>query len=118
MLNNVCLMGRLTRIPELRQTSGGKSVTSFTLAVDRDGETADFIDCVAWGRTAEFVGQYITKGQLIALDGRLSTRTWTDRNNNKRKAVEVVAERVYFAEPKRAEQKGFVEVDDGEELPF
>ena len=107
MLNKTVLMGRLTSAPELKQTQGGTSVCSFALAVARSyarqGEQpeTDFIDIVAWGKTAEFVCKYFGKGQLIALSGRIQTRMWTDRNDNKRKAVEVVAEEVFFAEPKR-----------------
>lgn len=107
MLNKTVLMGRLTAAPELKQTQGGTSVCSFSLAVARSyarqGEQpeTDFIDIVAWGKTAEFVCKYFGKGQLIALSGRIQTRMWTDRNDNKRKAVEVVAEEVFFAEPKR-----------------
>lgn len=107
MLNKTVLMGRLTAAPELKQTQGGTSVCSFALAVARSyarqGEQpeTDFIDIVAWGKTAEFVCKYFNKGQLIALSGRIQTRMWTDRNDNKRKAVEVVAEEVFFAEPKR-----------------
>lgn len=107
MLNKTVLMGRLTATPELKQTQGGTSVCSFSLAVTRSYARAgeqpetDFIDIVAWGKTAEFVCKYFGKGQLIALSGRIQTRMWTDRNDNKRKAVEVVAEEVFFAEPKR-----------------
>lgn len=107
MLNKTVLMGRLTATPELKQTQGGTSVCSFALAVARSYARAgeqpetDFIDIVAWGKTAEFVCKYFNKGQLIALSGRIQTRMWTDRNDNKRKAVEVVAEEVFFAEPKR-----------------
>lgn len=107
MLNKTVLMGRLTVAPELKQTQGGTSVCNFALAVARSYAKAgeqletDFIDIVAWGKTAEFVCKYFNKGQLIALSGRIQTRMWTDRNDKKRKAVEVVAEEVFFAEPKR-----------------
>lgn len=109
MLNVIALMGRLTKDPELRTTQSGVSVTAFTLAVDRSyvkqGEErqADFIDCIAWRSTAEFVCKYFRKGQLIAVQGSIQTRTYTDRDGNKRKAVEVVADHVHFAEPKREE---------------
>ena len=107
MLNLVALMGRLTRDPELKTTSSGVSVTSFTLAVERDyvkqGEErlADFIDVVAWRNTADFVCKYFRKGQLVAVQGSLQTRTYTDKDGNKRKAVEVVAGNVHFAEGKK-----------------
>lgn len=107
MLNKSILMGRLVADPELRSTPQNKTVVSFTIAVERvfkgpNGERqTDFIDIVAWGKTAEFVSRYFTKGQLVAVAGRIQTRTWTDKQENKRKSVEVVAEEVHFAEPKR-----------------
>lgn len=107
MLNKAILMGRLTADPELRKTQNGTSVTSFTLAVNRSytraGEQAqtDFIDIVAWRNTAEFVSRYFVKGQLVAVEGQIQTRTWEDKNGQKRKSVEVVASEVFFAEPKR-----------------
>lgn len=107
MLNAVCLMGRLTRDPELKTTGSGVSVTSFTLAVDRayvkqgEDRQADFIDVVAWRGTADFVCKYFRKGQLIAVQGSIQTRTYTDKDGNKRKAVEVVAGNVHFAEGKK-----------------
>lgn len=109
MLNACILMGRLTANPELRTTQTGKSVVSFSLAVDRDfqqnGEKqADFISVVAWGKTAEFVCRYFAKGRMIAVQGRLQARMYTDKEGNKRKAVEVAAEKVSFTgEPKKAE---------------
>lgn len=105
MLNSVVIMGRLTKIPELRTTGTGTSVTSFTLAVDRDrGEKqTDFIDCVAWKHTAEFVSKYFTKGQMMVVAGRLESRKWTDKNDNSRTAWEVVADNVYFGEAKRVD---------------
>lgn len=102
MLNHIVLMGRLTRDPELRRTGNGTAVTSFTLAVDRDfssngGEKeTDFIDCVAWKHTGEFVDMHFRKGSLAVVDGRLQIRTWTDKDGNKRKTAEVVANSVYF----------------------
>lgn len=101
MINNVVLMGRLTADPELRTTQSGKSVTSFSLAVDRDfqqdGERqADFISVVAWGKTAEFIDKYFRKGRMIAAVGRIQTRTYTDNDGNKRKATEVVADKASF----------------------
>ena len=107
MLNKAILMGRLTADPELRKTQNGTSVTTFTLAVNRSytrsGEQpqTDFIDIVAWRNTAEFVSRYFTKGQLVAVEGQIQTRTWEDKNGQKRKSVEVVANEVFFAEPKR-----------------
>lgn len=109
MINCIILMGRLTHDPEMKTTPAGTSVTSFSLAVERDfvkdGEKqADFIDVVAWGKTAEFVCRYFAKGRMIAVQGRLQTRTYTDKEGNKRKAVEVTAEKVSFTgEPKKAE---------------
>lgn len=107
MLNKVVLMGRLTTDPELRKTQQNTSVASFTLAVNRSyarkGEKpqADFIDIVAWGATAEFADKYFSKGQQVAVSGRIQTRMWEDKQGSKRKAVEVVAEDVFFAESKR-----------------
>ena len=107
MLNKAILMGRLVADPELRRTPNNNSVTSFTLAVNRSfvrqGEQpqTDFIDIVAWGKTAEFVSRYFVKGQQVAVAGRIQTRMWEDKQGNKRKSVEVVAEEVHFAEPKR-----------------
>ncbi len=106
MLNKAVLMGRLTGDPELRHTPNNTSVTSFTLAVNRtfnrNGEQqTDFIDIVVWGSTAEFVTKWFRKGMLVAVAGRIQTRNWEDKNGNKRKSVEVVADEVHFAEPKR-----------------
>lgn len=107
MLNTVALMGRICGDPELRTTNSGVSVTSFTLAVNRSyvkqGEQrqTDFIDVAAWKNTADFVCKYFRKGQLIAVQGSIQTRTYTDKNGNKRKAVEVVASSVHFAEGKK-----------------
>lgn len=98
-MNNVTLMGRLTKDPELRRTSSGTAVASFTLAVDKiiNGERqADFIDCAAWQKTAEFLSKYFSKGQMLALSGRIQTRSYEDKNGNKRKAVEVIANQLYF----------------------
>lgn len=99
MLNNVVLMGRLTKDPELRHTQNNIPVASFTIAVDRGykKDEADFINIVAWRGTAEFVSKWITKGQLIAVSGKLQTRSYTDRDGNKRTATEVIADEVYFA---------------------
>ena len=111
MLNHITIMGRLTRDPELRYTQSQTPVASFTLAVDRDfggrdgGERqTDFIDCVAWRQTAEFVSKYFQKGSMAVVAGRLQIRDWTDRDGNKRRSAEVVAENVYFGESKRREE--------------
>ena len=131
MLNKIIVMGRLVRDPELRRTNSGTAVASFTIACDRDfksdgGEReADFIECVAWRNTAEFVSKYFTKGRMAVVSGRLQTRNWTDKEGNKRKATEIVAESVYFADSKREElqsyaapQESFAELPDDGELPF
>lgn len=107
MLNRIVLMGRLVSNPELRHTQNGLSVTSFTLAVNRDfaraGEerSTDFIDVVAWRASADFAAKYFSKGQLVAVDGSLQTRTYQDKNGVNRKAFEVVADKLHFAEKKR-----------------
>lgn len=108
MLNRIIIMGRLVRDPELRTTQAGISVTSFTLAVDRDfksrdsGEkSTDFIDVVAWRQTAEFVCKYFAKGRMAVAEGRLQIRDWKDRDGNNRRSAEVVADNVYFADSKR-----------------
>ncbi len=110
MLNHITIMGRLTRDPELRRTGSGVAVTSFTVAVDRDfgnresGEReTDFIDCVAWRQTGEFVSKYFTKGSMAVVSGRLQIRGWTDKDGNKRRTAEVVADNVYFGESKRSD---------------
>lgn len=100
-------MGRLVRDPELRRTGSGVAVSSFTVACDRDfgaqdGEKeTDFIDCVAWRKTAEFVSKYFTKGKMVVVSGRLQIRNWNDKDGNKRRTAEVVADNVYFAESKK-----------------
>ena len=109
MLNKIILMGRLTRDPELRRTQSGTAVASFTLAVDRDykpqdGEReTDFIDIVAWRGTGEFVSKYFTKGRMAVVEGRLQVRDWTDKDGNKRRSTEVIADNVYFGDSKRSE---------------
>jgi single-strand DNA-binding protein len=102
MLNTITIMGRLVRDPEMRRTNSGVSVTSFTIACDRDfGEKeTDFIDCVAWRNTAEFVNNYFAKGRMAVVSGRLQIRKYEDKNGNKRTAAEIVAEHVYFGESK------------------
>ena len=113
MLNHITIMGRLTRDPELRRTGSGIAVASFSLAVDRDfspkdgGEReTDFIDCVAWRQTGEFVSKYFTKGRMAVVSGRLQIRSWTDKEGNKRRTAEVVADNVYFGDSKRDDQGG------------
>lgn len=137
MLNKIIIMGRLTRDPERRYTQSQIPVTSFTLAVERDvkegGERkTDFIDCVAWRVAADFVANYFTKGSMAVVAGRLVLREWTDRDGNKRRSAEVVADNIYFGESKRdkAERGGaydeppatagfgeLSDIDDGD-LPF
>lgn len=141
MLNHITLMGRLTRAPELRYTQSQTPVASFTLAVDRDiagqdgTRQTDFIDIVAWRGTAEFVSKFFAKGKMAAVSGTLQIREWTDKNNNKRRNAEVVANNVYFCESKNnshcdAEESSntsfeatnntpFAELSDADgELPF
>ncbi len=108
MLNHITIMGRLVRDPELRRTGSGVAVASFRVAVDRDfvskegGERkADFIDCVAWRQTGEFVSKYFTKGRMIVVDGRLEMRDWTDKDGNKRTTAEIVVANAYFGDSKR-----------------
>ena len=105
MLNLIALTGRMTRDPELRTLESGVSVTSFSIAVQRnykiEGEyPTDFIDCVAWRNTGEFVGKYFTKGRMAVVSGKLQIRGWTDKEGNKRRTAEVLAENVYFADSK------------------
>ena len=108
MLNKAILMGRLTADPELRHTQSNIPVTSFTLAVDRTfgkEKQTDFLDIVAWRNTAEFVAKWFSKGMLVAVSGRMQTRTWEDKQGNKRKTTEVVADEVFFAEGKRGQEE-------------
>ena len=107
-MNKVILMGRLTRDPDVRYSAGENAlaIARYTLAVDRrfkrDGEaTADFISCVAWRQTGEFVSKYFTKGRMAVVEGRLQMRDWTDKNGNKRRSYEVQADNVYFADNRR-----------------
>ena len=137
MLNHITIMGRLTKSPELRRTGSGVAVTSFTLAVDRDfgpkdgGEKeTDFIDVVCWRSTAEFVEKYFKKGSMAIAAGRLQIRSWTDKDGNKRRSAEVVADNVYFGDSKKSESytgvitandsaKDFAMIeDDDAQLPF
>jgi single-strand DNA-binding protein len=112
-MNKIFLLGRLTRDPELRRTQTGTAVASFSLAVDRDfkdkqtGErTTDFIDCVAWRSTGEFVSKYFAKGRQAVVVGSLQLREWTDKEGNKRRSAEVVADQVYFADSKKQDDAG------------
>ena len=138
MLNHITVMGRLTKNPELRTTKSGVQVASFTLAVERDfkdadGEKAtDFLDCVAWKNTAEFVSKYFTKGRMAIVSGRLQIKEWM-KDGGKRRSAEIVADNVYFGDSKKESYEGlgiaghgdgitspvtdFEEIDDGE-LPF
>lgn len=133
MPNHIILSGRLTRDPELRRTGSGTAVTSFTLACDRDrapqgqDRETDFVDCVSWRGTAEFVDKYFTKGQMAIVSGRLQIRSWTDKEGNKHRATEIVADRVYFGGSKprgEADDAGFqapaefAELEDDSEIPF
>ena len=138
MLNHITAAGRLTKDPELRRTQNGVAVASFTIACDRDIKDAsgnkqtDFIDCVAWRSTAEFIDKYFTRGRMVIVSGRLQMREWTDKSGAKRKNAEILAENVYFADSKRAVENteknetkeaaqtvdfDQVEIDD-DELPF
>ena len=141
MLNHIVNMGRLTRDPDLRKSGTGLSVASFSIAVDRDFKSkdstekeTDFIDCVAWRSTADFVSKYFTKGRMAVVSGRLQIRSWNDKEGNKRRSAEVVADNVYFGDSK-PENSGFSSpqfsgftnpgvrqdfqvLDDSEELPF
>ena len=111
--NHIAIMGRLTRDPELRRTNSGTPVASFTVAVDRDRapegqeKETDFIDCVAWRGTGEFVEKYFKKGSMIVVSGRLQIRNWTDKDGGKRRSAEVVADNVYFGEPKKDGQSSY-----------
>ena len=133
MLNRIVIMGRLTRDPELRKTPNGTSVASFTLAVDRNltpmggVNESDFFDWVAWAVTAVFVSGYFFKGSMAVVDGRLQLRDWKDKDGNKRRSAEVVANRVYFGEGKKSSEPkdpanpgGFtmMDEDDGDQPPF
>ena len=132
MLNKIFIMGRLTRDPELRRTTSGTAVTSFSLAVDRDfkgqnGEKeTDFIDVVAWRNTAEFVAKYFGKGRAAVVEGRLQIRDWKDKDGSNRRSAEVVADNVYFADSKRDDAnngasysaQNFPEIDDEDDVPF
>lgn len=126
MLNKIIVMGRLTRDPELRYTQNQTPVASFTLAVDRDlGEKqTDFLDCVAWKKTAELVNNYFRKGGMAVVAGRLQSRQWQDKDGNKRTNWEIVVDNVYFGESRQREEgrqqkPSFEELEgEGDDLPF
>lgn len=127
MLNHINLMGRLTKDVELRRTGSGVAVASFTIAVDRDfskEKETDFIDIVAWKNTAEFANNYLSKGRMVVISGRLQIRSWTDKDGNKRKTAEVVADNIYFADSKKDSSpstpaNNYPVLDDQDEgLPF
>lgn len=132
MLNRIIVMGRMTRDPELRRTNSGTAVASFTVAVDwgfksLSGEKeTDFIDVVSWRNTAEFVSKYFSKGRMAVVEGRLQIRDWTDKEGNKRRTAEIVADSVYFGDSKRdggdtaqsEPQVGFSEIENDGDLPF
>jgi len=121
-MNHIGLTGRLTRDPELRYTQSGDAVTSFSLAVDRDYTTkdgnrdTDFFDIVAWRNTALFVSKYFKKGRKVAIDGRLQSRLWEDKDGSKRKAVEVVASHVEFADGKPSDAEAEASPTENAEL--
>lgn len=126
MLNHIVLMGRLTADPELRRTTAGTPVASFRLAVDRDFKDSvgtrqtDFIDCVAWRNTADFVSKYFSKGRMAVVSGRLQIRQWKTKNDETRYSAEVVADSVYFgdAKPDRGgEDAGFTPARAGVNVP-
>ena len=144
MLNHITLQGRLVATPELRQTNSGKSVTSFRVASDRGAKDSagnalvDWLDCIAWGKTAEFVCKYFTKGEMILISGSIQTRQYQDKNGSNRTATEINAERVFFCGRQSTQANGetraqgeftssaftrgsaqsFVPIDDSEDLPF
>lgn len=129
MLNKIVIMGRMTRDPELKRTPGGTAVTSFSLAVDRDFKSqdgqreTDFIDVVAWKQVAEFASRYFSKGRMAIVEGRLQVRSWTDKDGNNRRSMEVIAEHIYFGDSKRDAETAppageFEEIEEPENLPF
>jgi single-strand DNA-binding protein len=130
MLNKVIIQGRLTKEPDLRTTTSDISVCGFTIACDKGKDKgADFLECIAWRNTAEFITKYFSKGSMILVEGKLQTRTYTDKQGNNRKVVEIVVDQAHFCESKKAsdtkapESFGgnvaeFEEVADDEELPF
>ena len=113
MLNKTILMGRLTKDPELRSTGSGVFVTSFSLAVESDfkgpneEKAVDYIDCLAWRNTAEFISKYFSKGRMMVVVGRLKMETWQDNAEKTHKAIKVIVENVYFGDSKKEESGGF-----------
>lgn len=127
MLNEVILMGRLTRDPDVRMTQNGTTAANFALACERDyapqgqDRETDFFDIVAFRNTADFVGQYFAKGQLVAVKGRLQQRDWTDKQGNKRRTTEILADRCYFAEKRQdrdVSSGSFQQMPDSTPVPF
>ncbi len=139
MINKAILMGRLTRDPELRHTGSGTPVCSFSIAIDNgygENRQTDFINCVAWNKTAEFVNKYFAKGRMIIIDGRISTRTWESQDGKKNYATEVVVNQVSFGDSKKENESdgsaednnqsedgepdddGLVTLEAGDDLPF
>lgn len=122
MLNHIIIMGRLTRDPELRQTQNGVSTVSFSIACERDyvptgsARETDFVDVVAFRKTAEFIHDYFAKGRMIIVSGRLQVREWTDKAGSKRRSAEVIADSVYFGDSKR--DQDFNELPESVEVPF
>ena len=122
MLNKAILMGRLTKDPELRHTNSGKAVATFTVAIDNgygENKKTDFINCIAWEKTAEFIKNWFTKGRMIALVGRISTRTYESEDGRKNYVTEVVVNEVTFGDSKKEETTGeFIPVENDEDLPW
>lgn len=121
MLNHIVLQGRFCKDPELRRTQSGTAVASFTLAVSRDfsdKDKTDFIDVVAWKSTAEFVSKYFSKGRTAVVSGRLQMRDWTDKEGNKRRSAEVIAESVYFGDSKRDALAGNTDNSDAADISY
>lgn len=132
MINKVILMGRLTRDPEMRHTNSGTPVTTFSIAIDNgygDNKRTDFVNCLAWNKTAEFVTKYFTKGKMIIVIGRITTRSWETQDGKRAYATEVVANEVSFGETKSSQQTAtqppmhdddddFTPLDEDDDLPF
>lgn len=125
MLNKCILMGRLTKDPELRHTNSEKAVTTFTVAIDNgygENKKTDFINCVAWEKTAEFIEKYFEKGRMIVVSGRISTRSWEGQDGRKNFVTEVVVNEAYFGDSKKDEtasaDDGFVPLEDDSDLPW
>lgn len=133
MINKVILMGRLTRDPEMRHTNSGTPVTTFSIAINNgygEKQRTDFVNCIAWNKTAEFVANYFTKGKMIVIaDGRISTRSWETQDGKRAYATEVTAQEVSFGETKSSQQTAtqppmqdddddFTPLDEDDDLPF